>query len=72
MIVENCYNFYSSLLEVKDESKRSHFRKKTEEYLARAEAMKEAVTKQRTLGKTHRQVSTKMVEILFYRKITVW
>ncbi|XP_064097461.1 MIT domain-containing protein 1-like [Macrobrachium rosenbergii] len=42
--------------EVKDETKRNHFRKKTEEYLARAEAMKEAVNKIRTLGRTHKQI----------------
>ncbi|KAK8730873.1 hypothetical protein OTU49_007670 [Cherax quadricarinatus] len=42
--------------EVQDESKRSHFRKKTEEYLSRAEAMKEAAAKQRTLARTHTQI----------------
>lgn len=42
--------------EVKDESKRAHFRKKTEEYLSRAEAMKEAANKQRTMGQTHKQI----------------
>ncbi|XP_063591777.1 MIT domain-containing protein 1-like [Penaeus indicus] len=42
--------------EVKDETKRSHFKKKTEEYLARAEVMKEAVNKQKEIGRTHRQI----------------
>lgn len=60
---------YESLFsEVKDENKRAHFRKKTEEYLARAEAMKEAAAKLRTLGKTHRQVSTKMGQVYVVQK----
>lgn len=42
--------------EVKDETKRSHFKKKTEEYLERAEIMKEAVNKQKEIGRTHRQI----------------
>ncbi|XP_042233438.1 MIT domain-containing protein 1-like isoform X2 [Homarus americanus] len=42
--------------EVNDEGKRSHFRKKTKEYLSRAEAMKEAAAKQRTMGRTHKQI----------------
>lgn len=45
------------LADIKDETKRSHFKKKTEEYLARAEVMKEAVNKQKEIGRTHRQVS---------------
>ncbi|XP_045592915.1 MIT domain-containing protein 1 [Procambarus clarkii] len=42
--------------EVQDDSKRTHFRKKTEEYLSRAEAMKEAADKQRTIGRNHKQI----------------
>lgn len=42
--------------EVRDESKRAHFRKKTEEYLGRAEAVKAAAAKQRADTCTHRQI----------------
>ncbi|KAK7077435.1 MIT domain-containing protein 1 [Halocaridina rubra] len=42
--------------EVKDENKRTHFKKKIEEYLVRAEVMKEANKKVKTIGRTHRQI----------------
>lgn len=42
--------------ETRDESKRAHFRKKIEEYLARAEDMKTAAQKQKKLAQTHKQV----------------
>merc|ERR1739838_201741 len=42
--------------ETPDERKRTHFQKKSEEYLARAEVMKNAATKQRLQGHTHKQI----------------
>lgn len=42
--------------ETTDENKRNHFRKKSEEYLARAEVMKTAATKIKLQGHTHKQI----------------
>lgn len=42
--------------DVRDDSKRTHFRKKTEEYLARAEKVKEAAASEKANACTHKQI----------------
>ncbi|XP_076056411.1 MIT domain-containing protein 1-like [Oratosquilla oratoria] len=45
--------------EIDDESKSSHYKKRAQDYLDRAEELKKAVTKAKTLGKTHKQIQIK-------------